>query len=151
MRQQDYLYCKKLPEYEKARRCQTSDPVEIKESEERIKKASGYADVILKTCTDQPTCGLGIERSTVEGAMESSALKSYTGFQISTAESTDWVLSLVAMIPCIQVCLQPFCHIHGLLTYGGVPQSYYQIAVDLRDSSAHKGQWKFVMTSEGYC
>ena len=110
----------------------------------RVQKNTDYANAILSTCTSQLPGGLGIESSTVLGACESDALKSYTDFQISTASSADWVVSMVAMIPCIQVCFPPFFRIHGSLTSNGDSQSYYQIAMDLKDSSTHKGQRKII-------
>ena len=151
MTQQDFLYCKKLLEYETARKSKALSQAEIEVSEKRIQSTTDYAHVILNTCTNQPPSGLGIKSSTVLGARESGALKSYTDFQISTASSADWVVSMVAMIPCIQVRLMPFCHIRGSLTSNGDPQSYYQIAMNLNNSSTHKGQWEIGMTPEGYC
>ncbi|KAF9785117.1 hypothetical protein BJ322DRAFT_809347 [Thelephora terrestris] len=115
---QDFLYCKKLTEYETARKSKALNQAEVEVSEKRIKKTAGYASAVFNACTNQSPGGLGIEGSVVRGACESDALKSHTDFQISTANSNDWVVSLVAMIPCIQ--------------------SYYQIAMDLKDSSTHK-------------
>ena len=82
---------------------------------QRVKDNSDYASDILQTCTDQPPNGLGIGDSIVLGTPETRALQEYTDYQISIANTTNWVLSLVAMIPCIQVCLLPF-RVHGLLT-----------------------------------
>ncbi|KAF9785115.1 hypothetical protein BJ322DRAFT_809345 [Thelephora terrestris] len=115
---QDFHYSLKLITFETARACKALDSAEFDVSLKRIKGKTDYASVLLNTCVSQSPSGLGVEMSTVLGACESDALKSYTDFQISTAYSNDWVVSLVAMVPCIQ--------------------SYFQIAMDLRDSSAHK-------------
>jgi thiaminase len=89
---------------------------ELSTSKDRLLRAAGYADGIFNTCTKK----LGISDSTVLKTKATEALNSYMEFQINTARDNDWVLSMVALVPCLQVCLLLFC-ILGLLIRGGIP------------------------------
>lgn len=68
---------------------------------QKLKDDADYAVQLLKTCADPQK--LGIAADVVIGAVREDATKRYTEFSVETAEHTDWIISLVAMIPCIQV------------------------------------------------
>ena len=57
----------------------------------------------LAYCVDAPPDGLGLKEGDVLKASPSDALKKYTDYQIQTVKDKSWILSEVAMIPCIQV------------------------------------------------
>ncbi|KAF7794355.1 hypothetical protein EIP86_005489 [Pleurotus ostreatoroseus] len=116
--QQDFLYCVRLMNYEADRSSRAINSAEFDTSADRVADNAGYAKGGLVTCTAAPPEGLGIKDVNVLTAPPTKALTSYTDFQIQTATDRNWVLSLVAMVPCIQ--------------------SYYQIAVALKDNSVHK-------------
>ena len=78
---------------------------EFDTSADRVASGAGYAKEGLSTCTTAQPDGLGIQDYKVLTVPPTDALTSYTDFQIATAQQTSWVLALVAMIPCIQVCL----------------------------------------------
>lgn len=115
---QDFLYCIRLMTYEADRAGKATNSEDFDTSTERVSSNAEYAKESLTTCTTPVPNGLGIKDFSVLGAYPTEALKSYTDFQISTAGVDSWVLALVAMVPCIQ--------------------SYYQLAVDLKDYSTHR-------------
>ena len=69
----------------------------------RVGRRAGYGKDLLKTCTTAPPDGLGIQDSVVLATPATDALERYIAFLIDAANSQNWVMSLVAMIPCIQV------------------------------------------------
>ena len=72
---------------------------------DRVGKRAIYAKDILKVCTTAPPNGLGIEESTVFATPETGALQQYVALLLDAADKENWVMSAVAMIPCIQVSL----------------------------------------------
>jgi hypothetical protein len=70
-----------------------------KDLPKKIECYTGYSRVLLSICTQE----LHIPDGRVLQARREWETKLYTEFTISVAESFDWVGSLVAMIPCIQV------------------------------------------------
>jgi len=115
---QDFLYCVKLMTYEADRSVKAQSSASFQVSTQRVKNNADYSNDILTTCTTAQPDGLGIAELTVLETRATLALLWYNQFQILVANETNWVVSLVAMVPCIQ--------------------SYYQIAVDLKENSTHK-------------
>lgn len=103
--QQDFLYCVKLMTYEAERSIKAQSSAEFATSTERVKTNADYSNVILATCTADPPVGLGIKDLEVLETRATLALMWYNQFQILCAQETDWVISLVAFVPCIQVRL----------------------------------------------
>ncbi|THG96145.1 hypothetical protein EW026_g5639 [Hermanssonia centrifuga] len=115
---QDFLYCIRLMVYHTNRASNATNTADFDTSVGKVSSGADYAKDMLTTCTVPPPNGLGIVDSKVLQATPTEALTSYTDFQINTAIDATWVLALVALVPCIQ--------------------SYYEIAVDLKDNSVHK-------------
>ena len=80
----------------------------------RVSRRTTYGGVFLDTCTAALPNGLGIPDSVVLATPETQALSDYITLLFSAAKNQNWVMSLVAMIPCIQVSLLQSC-VHGLL------------------------------------
>ena len=133
--------------YEAERSVKAQSSADFSVSTERVKGNADYSNDILKTCTASPPSGLGIPELTVLETRATLALSWYNQFQILVANNTNWVISLVAMIPCIQVCLLLSCA-RGFLTSSGISQSYYQIAAYLEEHSIHQGQRQITTPSQ---
>ena len=103
--QQDFLYVAKLPTYEAHRGLKATNTKDFGISMDRVGKRAIYAKDILKVCTTAPPNGLGIEESTVFATPETGALQQYVALLLDAADKENWVMSAVAMIPCIQVSL----------------------------------------------
>ena len=104
-----------------------------------MKRANSAAD-LFKICTDPKPDGLGIQDSVVLGTNASPVLDEYTKFLNDVAKKENWVKSLVAMIPCVQVRSLLFCI--RMLTSSWVSQSYSMIAETLEMELVHNGQSK---------
>ena len=78
-------------------------------SRERVVKRANSAADLFKLCTDPKPDGLGIQDSVVLGTSASPVLDEYTKFLNDVAKKENWVKSLVAMIPCVQVRSLLFC------------------------------------------
>ena len=89
--------------YETDRSSRAMNSADFDTSADRVADDASYAKGGLATCTITPPGGLGIKDVNVLTAPPTDALTSYTDFQIETAAEKNWVLSLVAMVPCIQV------------------------------------------------
>lgn len=89
---------------------------------DRVAKRADYAKETLKTCIAPQPEGLGLKDSVALSTKQSDALKRYIDFFISVANTQNWAMSLVAMIPCIQVCHLIF-RIHEGLTNSRAPSS----------------------------
>ncbi|KAF9785119.1 hypothetical protein BJ322DRAFT_1020710 [Thelephora terrestris] len=115
---QDFLYCVKLMTYEADRSIKALSSANFIATTQRVKDNADYSGEILKTCTDPPPTGLGIPELTVLQTRATLALLWYNQFQILCANTTNWAVSMAAMVPCIQ--------------------AYYLIGKNLKDNSAHK-------------
>lgn len=76
------------------------------EFDETAVKASHYctyAQGALHLCVDPIDKGLGMNDTTVLQTEAAPVTDEYTKFQFETAREYNWVMGLVAMIPCIQV------------------------------------------------
>ena len=106
---------------------------------DKVGKRAAYAKDLLKTCTTAPPTGLGIKDSDVISTHATKALIQYIDLLTNAANTQNWVMSMVAMVPCVQV--NPLTsRTYRPLISGGISQSYYLIAVDLQKDSTHKGQ-----------
>jgi thiaminase len=65
----------------------------------RISSNAAYSLEILKTCIHS----LGISESNVLQATRDEATRKYIDFIVDIAERYDWVVALLAIVPCIQV------------------------------------------------
>ncbi|KAF9785120.1 hypothetical protein BJ322DRAFT_1061457 [Thelephora terrestris] len=101
--QQDFLYCVKLMTYEADRSGKALSLAKFTETTNRVKDNADYSNGILKTCTDPLPDGLAIDGLTVLQTRATLALLWYNQFQILCAQNTNWAISMVAMVPCIQV------------------------------------------------
>ena len=82
--------------------------ITTQEFDETAVKASHYctyAQGALHLCVDPVDKGLGMNDTTVLQTDAAPVTNEYTKFQFETAKESNWVMGLVAMIPCIQVCL----------------------------------------------
>ena len=86
---------------DRAARATASD--DFNTSADRVANDASYAKESLATYTAPQPDDLGIEGSRVLQAHPTTALTTYTDFQVLTASTTNWGLALVAMVPCIQV------------------------------------------------
>lgn len=109
-------------------------------SRERVVKRANSAADLFKVCTDPKPDGLGIQDSVVLGTSASPVLDEYTKFLNDVAKKENWVKSLVAMIPCVQVRSLLFCI--RILIGSGISQSYSMIAETLEMESVYNGQPK---------
>ena len=109
-------------------------------SRERVVKRANSAADLFKVCTDPKPDGLGIQDSVVLGTSASPVLDEYTKFLNDVAKKENWVKSLVAMIPCVQVRSLLFCI--RILIGSGISQSYSMIAETLKMESDYNGQPK---------
>lgn len=96
--------------YEADRAGKAANSADFDTSTERVASDASYANEALAACTSAPPNGLSIKDSNALQARVTHALKTYTDFQVSTADTANWVLALVAMIPCIQVRRQYSVH-----------------------------------------
>ena len=101
--QQDFLYIVKQCQYEADRGLKATDTKNFETSMDRVAKRANYGKDLLKTCTTKPPDGLAIKDSVVLATPETDALKRYIALLIEAANNQNWVMSLVATIPCIQV------------------------------------------------
>jgi thiaminase len=117
--QQDFLYITKLGIYEANRGLKATNTLDFETSMDRVGKRAKYAKDHLKMCTTAPPNGLGIEESTILATPETEALQQYVALLLDAADKENWVMSVVAMIPCIQV--SPLSsYVHGLLISGSL-------------------------------
>ena len=72
-------------------------------SMDKVGKRAAYAKDLLKMCTTAPPTGLGIKDSDVIATHETKALVQYIDLLTSAANTQNWVMSMVATVPCIQV------------------------------------------------
>jgi thiaminase len=72
---------------------------------QKIESHTRYARKLLGVCTQE----LQIPERRVLQATREWATTQYTEFTIDVAERFDWVVSLVAVIPCIQVSTSTAC------------------------------------------
>ena len=107
--QQDFLYIVKQCQYEADRGLKATNTKDFETSMDRVGKRASYGKDLLKTCTTAPPNGLGIQDSVVLATPATDALKRYITLLIDAANNQNWVMSLVAMIPCIQVGHLSFC------------------------------------------
>jgi thiaminase len=117
--QQDFLYIANLGTYEAIRGLKATNRQDFETSMDRVGKRAKYAKDHLKMCTTAPPNGLGIEESTILATPETKALQQYVALLLDTAVKENWVMSVVAMIPCIQVSLLS-SYVHGLLISGSL-------------------------------
>ncbi|OCH89238.1 heme oxygenase-like protein [Obba rivulosa] len=96
---QDYKYCQQLLRYDAERMSKAPSTDDLMQSAQHVYNDLEYAQDTLKTCTGT----LDIPEADVNAAETDSASAAYSSFEFSVAERQDWVNSLVAMIPCIQV------------------------------------------------
>ncbi|EMD35320.1 hypothetical protein CERSUDRAFT_116126 [Gelatoporia subvermispora B] len=96
---QDYKYCQQLLRYDAERMSKAPGPQDLMDSAQHVYNDLGYANDTMKTCTDD----LGIPAASVNAATTEGDSAAYSAFEFSVAERQDWVNSMVAMIPCIQV------------------------------------------------
>jgi len=113
---QDYIYCARSISYQVDRALKTTKGTDFDTTADKAKNYCDYAKGALHLCIDAADKGLGINDAVVLRATPADVLDEYTEFQASTAEKHDWVMGLVAMIPCIQ--------------------SYYGIAKPLYDNAS---------------
>ncbi|KAI0297736.1 hypothetical protein BC826DRAFT_1001042 [Russula brevipes] len=104
---QDFLYLARVMLYDTERSTGAPDEATYEALNRRIGSNAAYSLAILKTCIHS----LGISESNVLHAKREDATKKYIDFIVDIAERYDWVVSLLAIVPCIQ--------------------SYYQIAVNI--------------------
>jgi len=104
---QDFLYCARVMLYDTERSTKAPDEATYETLNGRIRSNATYGLAILKTCIHS----LGISESNVLQARREDATKKYVDFIVDIAERYDWIVSLLAIVPCIQ--------------------SYYQIAVNI--------------------
>ncbi|KAI0278973.1 hypothetical protein BC826DRAFT_1181419 [Russula brevipes] len=108
---QDFLYCGRVLLYHTERSLKAPSQAEYKNLTGKISSNAEYSFSLLETCTGK----LGLKDTTVLHTPPAKATTDYKNFVVGVAENVkyDWVVTLVAMVPCIQ--------------------SYYKIAVDIRD------------------
>ena len=117
--QQDFLYIVKQCQYEAERGLKAKNTSGFQESMHRVNKRTVYGETLLNTCTAAPPNGLGIADSVVLATPQTQALRDYITLLINAANNQNWIMSLVAMIPCIQVSFLSSC-VHGLLINGSL-------------------------------
>jgi len=108
---QDFLFCGRVLLYHTERSLKAPNQAEYKNLTGKISSNADYSYSLLETCTGN----LGLQDTTVLQTAPAKATTDYKDFVVEVAENVnyDWVVTLVAMVPCIQ--------------------SYYQLAVDIRD------------------
>jgi len=99
---QDFQYCSRLVTYECERATRATTADEFSQSAHRISNGATYAQEALDLCIQPEDKGLGIQAIKALQAASTPALDAYTQFQFETAKDTNWVLSLVAMVACVQ-------------------------------------------------
>ncbi|KAF9785126.1 hypothetical protein BJ322DRAFT_1061478 [Thelephora terrestris] len=112
---QDFLYILNLCHWEAERGLKALNQASFGISMKKVASRAGYSTDLLSTCTAASPYGLGISDSVVLATSATTALQNYIALLTTTASEENWVMCLVAMIPCIQ--------------------SYYEIAVDLHLTS----------------
>jgi thiaminase len=117
--QQDFLYIVHQCQYEADRGLKATNATDFGISMDKVVKRANYGKELLKTCTDAPPTGLGIADSVVLATPATTALKNYIALLIAAANEQNWVMSLVATVPCIQVSHPPFCA-YGLFIGGSL-------------------------------
>jgi thiaminase len=85
--------------YHTERSLKAPDQTEYKNLTGKISSNATYSVSLLETCTGK----LGLKDTTVLHTPPAKATTDYKNFVVEVAEKYDWVVSLVAMVPCIQV------------------------------------------------
>ena len=85
---------------------------------DKVGKRAAYAKDLLKTCTSAPPTGLGIKDSDVISTHATKALTQYINLLVNAATTQNWVMSMVAMVPCVQVSPVPPRTHHPLIGAG---------------------------------
>ncbi|KAI0298492.1 hypothetical protein BC826DRAFT_906870, partial [Russula brevipes] len=96
---QDFLYCARLMLFDTERSTKAPNKANYTSLAQRIKDDTDYAVSLLTTCIQN----LSIPEATVLQTKREWEVNLYTDFTINVVENFDWVVSLVSMIPCIQV------------------------------------------------
>ncbi|EMD35319.1 hypothetical protein CERSUDRAFT_116124 [Gelatoporia subvermispora B] len=96
---QDYKYCVQLLRYDAERMSKTKEEKRLLEMADRISGDLSYVQIVKQTCTDT----LGIKEDVVNAVNPEAASTKYSELEFEAAETQDWIISLVALIPCFQV------------------------------------------------
>jgi hypothetical protein len=101
--QQDFFYCVQLIAYNADRAAKAPNPKVYAELTKTLNNTlSQWAPNALKVCTDADK--LNIPDTVVFAAKREAATEMYTKFIADVAEDENWVVSLLAQVPGIQVC-----------------------------------------------
>jgi thiaminase len=101
--QQDFFYCVQLIAYNADRAAKAPNPTVYAELTKTLNDTlSQWAPHALKVCTDADK--LNIPDTVVFAAKRDEATEMYTKFIADVAEDENWVVSLLAQVPGIQVC-----------------------------------------------
>ncbi|KAG1753565.1 uncharacterized protein EDB91DRAFT_404421 [Suillus paluster] len=115
---QDFFYCVQLIAYNADRAAKAPNPTEYAKLTETLNNTlTQWAPNALKTCTDADQ--LNIPDTAVFAARREEATEKYTKFISDTAEDENWVVSLLAQVPGIQVRMPKILcglHLRQLLT-----------------------------------
>ncbi|KAF9530648.1 hypothetical protein CPB83DRAFT_850686 [Crepidotus variabilis] len=101
---QDFFYLRRLPAYNAERSAAAQDMATYNQLADKIQRDVVYAKEFLEACTD-PT-QLNIRPSSIFNTPMAPVTKEYLDFMVKHAQSTNWVVGLVALIPCIQVSVE---------------------------------------------
>ena len=85
--------------YDTERSTKAPDEATYETLNRRIGNNAAYSLEILRTCIHD----LGISDRSVIQARREDATRRYTEFIVDIAERYDWVVALLAIVPCIQV------------------------------------------------
>lgn len=127
-----------LLRYDAERMSKTNEEKNLLEMAGRVSDDLGYAKVVLKTCTDT----LGIKEDAVNAVKPEAASTEYSELEFKAAETQDWVASLVALIPCFQVCQRYLKLTRRLPTHHD--QVYYKIATDILSTKPFPDPREFI-------
>ncbi|KZT70044.1 hypothetical protein DAEQUDRAFT_726042 [Daedalea quercina L-15889] len=99
---QDYIYCARGIFYQTQRAMSSTSTEEFDETADKASRYCTYAQGALHLCVYPVDQGLGMNDTSVLQTKAAPVTDSYTKFQFETARDYNWVMGLVAMIPCIQ-------------------------------------------------
>ena len=101
--QQDYLYAVNGITFQSERLPKAISAKGTKDNLDKIADFCNYSKKALDRCLQD----LGIPERQLIGVEPTEALKKYIEAQLAAAEGNDWVMGLVAIIPCVVVSRKP--------------------------------------------